>query len=258
MNLAGKAITVITGIGLLLVVFAAISAATGAEAPSPYQLVKSNVVVNQGCSGTFISQKNQLVLTAKHCVTDQYRIIEEDVFADDGEVKKKKVRKFVPGTVTIPRYQGNKIVSEQIVRTTVVKLSDKSDLALLKMNFPSFDLKEATVACTEPLLGDPVTVVGNPMGILVNSVNTGVVSSVTRTNGDIGWEENRDDGLMQVSAGIVGGNSGGSVYNKAGELIGVPVLAHRANEVLGFAVPLESIHVFLKEANFPVCEANDG
>jgi len=57
-------------------------------------------------------------------------------------------------------------------------------------------------------------------------------------------------GLMQISGGVVGGNSGGAVYNMNGEFVGVPVLAHRVNEVLGFAVPLPMVRKFLVDNKF--------
>jgi S1-C subfamily serine protease len=59
-----------------------------------------------------------------------------------------------------------------------------------------------------------------------------------------GWGQT----LMQVSGGIIGGNSGGAVYDANGGLIGVPVIAHQANEIIGFAVPLPAIKEFLKNA----------
>jgi S1-C subfamily serine protease len=206
---------------------------------------QTNFLVNDNCSGTLIDLEKKLILTAKHCVTDQYKTVEEEVVSDDGEVRKKKVRKLIDGSVTQQTFDGAVSVSETKYRTRVVALSPKTDLALIGIEASIPNTIAAKLSCKEPARGQPISIVGNPMGVLYSSLTTGVVSSVNRTYKSIGFEQT-DEPLMQVSGGIVGGNSGGSIYNSDNELVGAPVLAHRMNEVLAFAVPLKTIREFIK------------
>jgi S1-C subfamily serine protease len=211
---------------------------------------QTNFVVNDGCSGTLVDLEQRLILTAKHCVTGQITTSAKEVLTDGQEIgQPKRVVKFTEGRVSQNVYDRGLINSTTTYRTKLKAVSPDQDLALLQI-VPSIPSKmAATVACTEPELGDPVYVVGNPMGILVNSVVAGIVSSVQRTYGGLGLNENPDKMLLQVSGGIVGGNSGGAVYSSDGQLIGVPVLGHRTNEVLGFAVPLADVRQFLIDNN---------
>src|SRR5690606_1351932 len=102
-----------------------------------------------------------------------------------------------------------------------------------------------------PIRGETVYIVGNPMGTLYSSVTVGIVSSVQRDYGLIGFDNtNQQQALMQISGGVVGGNSGGAAYNSNGEIIGVPVLGHRTNEVIAFATPLAAIKEFLAANKF--------
>jgi S1-C subfamily serine protease len=208
---------------------------------------QTNFVVNQGCSGTLIDLAKRYVLTASHCVGDQYETKEREKIDDKGVVTKEKVRVLKPGTVTQLTFQSTMEAQRVVYRTKLVKVDKDMDLALLQILEEKIPNTMASkVSCTEPKRLDPVMIVGNPMGDLYSSANRGVVSSVQRTYGLINFDnDNPDEELMQVTAGIVGGNSGGSVYNDKGELIGVPVLGHRTLEVIGFAVPLSVIHKFL-------------
>jgi S1-C subfamily serine protease len=77
----------------------------------------------------------------------------------------------------------------------------------------------------------------------------------------IGVDDQGDNGLMQVSSGVIGGNSGGAAYDADGLFVGVPVRASQVNEVIGLAVPLSDVRAFLKSADdietsvlFAICD----
>lgn len=211
---------------------------------------QTNFLVNAGCSGTLVDTKNQYILTNNHCVADQYETVEREKIDDEGVVKKEKVRRMKPGTVSQFTFTGPGATVTASYRVSVKAVDAKRDLALLQVTGALPNKIAATIACKAPDRGDKVYVVGNPMGVLYSSVTVGVVSSVQRTYESIGFDDgsaNRDNALMQVSAGVVGGNSGGAAYNDQGHMIGVPVLTNRANEVLGFAVPHSEVVGFLTE-----------
>ena len=212
------------------------------------QIDQTNFVVNQGCSGTLIDAVNRYILTAAHCVGAQYKTTIREEIADDGEVKKKEVRILIPGNVQQITFNdhGNEI-REVTYRTKMVVVDRFRDLAVVQIISPVPNIIASKIACGDVKRGDRVKIVGNPTGVLYSSVVEGIVSSVERDYSTInfGDTEQSDKGLIQISGGVIGGNSGGSVYNDAGELIGVPVIAHRSNETLGFAVPVWAIRDFL-------------
>jgi S1-C subfamily serine protease len=205
----------------------------------------TNFVVNRGCSGTLIDREAGLVLTVSHCVTDQYEIIEREKVNSDGSVTMQKVKVVRPGTVTQIDFKGPNEIARKVYVVKVVLNDPKLDLALLKSVGPLNRLQHAKIACEEPKRGTVAYVVGNPYGVLYSSVTKGLVSSVQRSYAPLGLDGFDDNPLMQVSSGVVGGNSGGAVYNDKGELIGVPVRASMVNEVVGLAVPLPDIKKFL-------------
>jgi serine protease Do len=63
--------------------------------------------------------------------------------------------------------------------------------------------------------GDFVIAVGNPLGF-TSTVSTGIISALNR---DIGFTQ--FDNYMQTDAAINHGNSGGPLFNAAGEVVGV-------------------------------------
>jgi S1-C subfamily serine protease len=103
---------------------------------------------------------------------------------------------------------------------------------------PSQDLASVEVVPTLPLLalnvhvpavGAPILVVGSPLG-LGGTVTTGVVSA------------HRTD-LIQISAPISPGNSGGPVVDAGGRAVGIAsekVVSNHA-EGLGFAIPIREV-----------------
>lgn len=213
------------------------------------QIDKTNFVVNTGCSGTLIDLAGRYVLTANHCVEDQYETVEREKIDDKGIVTKEKYRRLKPGTVKQIYFNGASEVRETTYRTKLIAVDRNKDLALLQIIAVLPNAAASKLSCTDPKRGDSVFVVGNPMGVLYSSVVPGMVSSIQRQYGTLGVGTEDSEPLLQVSGGIVGGNSGGAVYNTTGDLVGVPVLGHRMNEVLGFAVPLAAIKDFLKANN---------
>ena len=113
---------------------------------------------------------------------------------------------------------------------TIVKVNPADDLALIRASVtrPALAATKTTVA-----IGDPVLVVGSPLG-LGGSVATGVVSALRV-----------EDGVhyIQFSAPISPGNSGGPVLDAGGRVIGVSVSKAVATgaEGLSFATPVAEV-----------------
>ena len=100
-----------------------------------------------------------------------------------------------------------------------------ADLAIL----PRIGSAPATlpVATRLPEAGESVVVIGAPEG-LSNTVSTGIVSAIRQIGGRT---------LVQISAPISHGSSGGPVLNMRGEVIGVSVSILSEGQNLNFAVP---------------------
>jgi hypothetical protein len=109
----------------------------------------------------------------------------------------------------------------------VLAMSPEHDLALLRVDargLPALPLGDSDAM--RP--GDPVVAIGNPLG-LEDTVSNGLVSA--RRKGDDGSE------ILQISAPIAPGSSGGPIFNDRGEVIGVAVAILEEGQNLNFGVP---------------------
>lgn len=110
----------------------------------------------------------------------------------------------------------------------VIAVDEDEDLALIEVEG---ELPTLELATTGARVGDPVLVLGSPLGLEQTAVS-GIVSAFR-------------DGLIQFSAPISPGNSGGPVLNVDGEVIGVTELkiVETEAEGLGFAIPVGTLCV---------------
>ncbi len=111
---------------------------------------------------------------------------------------------------------------------------DKSaDLILLKvsgLNKPS--IKFSTTSVTP---GQKIFVLGSPLG-LPATISDGIVS---------GMRDFEGYKLIQITAPISHGSSGGPVLDAAGELIGISVGAYEDGQNLNFAIPKSNLELLL-------------
>lgn len=116
---------------------------------------------------------------------------------------------------------------------------EENDIAILKIT-PTEALTVARLGCSAALaLGEEVFAIGNPLGELGGTVTNGIISALER---EVEMEENLMMTLIQTNAAINAGNSGGGLFNMAGELIGVVNAKYSATGVegLGFAIPIDA------------------
>jgi S1-C subfamily serine protease len=148
-------------------------------------------------SGFFIN-KDGLVITNYHVVEGAYRIIVETFNG-----RKYNVR-------------------------TVIDTDKNNDLTSLLMDIRNDKINYLKISAVLPEPGDRVIVIGSPLG-LEQTVTDGVVSAI-RTISGIGE-------ILQISAPISPGSSGGPVVNLRGEVIGVATFQFMAGQNLNFAIP---------------------
>ncbi|SLN69139.1 putative periplasmic serine endoprotease DegP-like precursor [Roseivivax jejudonensis] len=117
----------------------------------------------------------------------------------------------------------------------VIGLDEATDLAVLEIDATDLDFVEFGDSTTLRV-GQNVIAIGNPFG-LGNTVTTGIVSALGR---DI--NAGPFDDFIQTDAAINRGNSGGPLFNEAGEVVGVntAIISPTGGSVgIGFSVPSE-------------------
>lgn len=235
---------IVTFVALILALAFAMSArAEGwSVAAMNRQIDQTNVLVNNNCSGTLIDAKNGYVLTANHCIADQFHIVERQIIDDDGVVKTRKVRIAKPGTFSYLTFKDANEISRNVYVYKIVKNDENLDLALVRTKAKLPETMQAPIACKAPIRGETVYAVGNPYAVLYSSVTSGIVSSVDRNYPMIGVDDQGDHAMVQSSAMIAPGNSGGALYDVRGELVGVNV---RGAPGITLSVPLADIKAFL-------------
>ena len=131
---------------------------------------------------------------------------------------------------------------------TVTGMYEEGDIAVVKIE--ATGLPAAVIGDSDQVqLGETVYAVGNPGGTLSGTITDGIISSVDRTinvsleeTSGYGWNTGRTVSLevLQTSAAVSPGNSGGGLFNSRGELIGIvnAKSSGSSQEGLGFAIPV--------------------
>lgn len=213
------------------------------------QIEKTNVIVADICSGTIIDKEERIVLTAYHCVDAQ--LVEEEVKTVDpktGEITVKKVQKRKPLQITVHKVVDYEIVSTVSYLVKIVGTDYDNDIAILQVTDKDYMPEmEAKLASDTFVIkrGLKVFAVGNPGVVYDNSITEGIISSPQRTV-DVEGKEHK---FFQHSASIIGGNSGGSILNENGELIGTVSAGVRGANI-GFAVPISFTKDLLRKNGF--------
>ncbi len=112
----------------------------------------------------------------------------------------------------------------------VVAYSERHDLALLRVSAAETKPLVALPIGDSDLLrpGDPVVAIGDPLG-LEDTVSNGLVSAIRTIDAKLT--------VLQISAPIAPGSSGGPIFDDHGEVIGVATAFAREGQNLGFGMP---------------------
>jgi S1-C subfamily serine protease len=111
----------------------------------------------------------------------------------------------------------------------ISKIDERNDLAFLA--FEKRELPPLPLATRQPEIGDDVYVIGNPQG-LEGTFSAGLVSGIRKVE---------SDSVLQITAPISQGSSGGPVLNNRGQVVGMAVAAMRDGQNLNFAIPVTAI-----------------
>lgn len=146
-------------------------------------------------------------------------------------------------------YEENKSVKGEVVG------KDKwSDIAVVKAKLNDKSVKSIHIGNSDKLvLGESILIVGNPLGEdFRNTVSKGIISGLHRLVPVDFDKDNKNDELMQtfqIDASVNPGNSGGSVVNKDGDLIGIVSLKINMPSIegMGLAIPINEAKSVAKE-----------
>ena len=118
----------------------------------------------------------------------------------------------------------------------IIGADSDSDIAVLKIDATGLTKAEIGMSSTL-VVGEEVVIIGNPLGTLGGSVTNGIISALDR---EITVEDETMN-LLQTNAAVNPGNSGGGMFNMAGELIGIvnAKYSEAGIEGLGFAIPID-------------------
>jgi serine protease Do len=127
---------------------------------------------------------------------------------------------------------------------TIVGQDQQTDLALLKIDAPAGLPTLRFGDSDRARVGDWVLAIGNPFG-LGGTATAGIISARGR---DI--QSGIYDDYLQIDAPINQGNSGGPVFNAAGEVIGINTAIfspNGGNIGIGFAIPANQARAVIEE-----------
>lgn len=145
-------------------------------------------------------------------------------------------------TITVTTSEGNEYPAD------VAGSYPDGDIAVIKIE--ATGLQAATLGNSDSIqLAEAVYAVGNPGGTLGGSITDGIISATGRTITVSVEDEGSGRGskiisldVLQTSAAVSPGNSGGGLFNRRGELIGIvnAKSAGESQEGLGFAIPIDT------------------
>ena len=124
----------------------------------------------------------------------------------------------------------------------VLALDEDADLAVLKVNGSSLPYLKLAPKGRFPEVGSRVYAIGNPQG-LSNTLSEGLVSGLR--------DEPKNLKLIQTTAAISSGSSGGPLLDAVGNVVGVTTasLAGPLTQNLNFAVPATNVYAILEKAS---------
>ena len=124
----------------------------------------------------------------------------------------------------------------------VVGTDATADIAVLRLTGAS-GLATASIATSGVAIGDAVTAVGNAEGggslVAAAGTVTSLDATVT-TQDEVTGELVTLDGLLQIDADVVSGDSGGAVLDAAGAVVGVTTAASSgSSNISGYAITID-------------------
>ena len=157
----------------------------------------------------------------------------------------------------------------ELYDATVAAYDSTKDIAVLHV--PGLTLEPVVLGDSDSLqVGDWVITIGNAIGF-TKTATAGIVSALNReiesdstTTDRYGRKSAVTNTMIQTDAAINSGNSGGGLFNTAGELVGIPTLKYSGTryngasiESIGMCIPINEAKPVIEEALGRNADAQD-
>jgi S1-C subfamily serine protease len=127
----------------------------------------------------------------------------------------------------------------EVYAAMLVGANPNNDFAVLSINESRNSYKPLEIISSSTLkVGDPVVVVGTPYG-LAGSMSNGIVSALNRTLTTS--TQSTIGGVIQTTAPLNPGNSGGPLMNYQGQVVGIATAIAQESQGIGFAIPSDTM-----------------
>ncbi len=113
-----------------------------------------------------------------------------------------------------------------------VQFDEPNDIAIVTISEITRTKPVQLSLNSQPEIGTPIHVIGNPLGFLERTLSSGSVSALRNESGK---------SLIQISAPISPGSSGSPVLNSEASAIGMVTASQEEGQLLNFAVPSSAI-----------------
>jgi tetratricopeptide (TPR) repeat protein len=147
----------------------------------------------------------------------------------------------------------------------IVYVEEKNDLAILrildstKKEFPFVKLGNSN----EVKVGQNIYAIGSPLGFEY-TISEGIVAAL-RENEKVSFTdpdtytviEKTFDKVIQITAAISPGNSGGALFSGKGEVIGITTYSYGFYGNLNFAIAINNLNNIIKNINFTDLDSNE-
>jgi hypothetical protein len=134
----------------------------------------------------------------------------------------------------------------------VLNVDPMRDLVIVKFkpdrDMPTLRLGDSSKVAT----GEKIVAIGNPLGVFENTVSEGLISSIREVCSTKDVSENNPScpgelTLLQISAPISQGSSGGPLFNTVGEVVGVTTAIIAQGQLINFAMPANYLKPLLQK-----------
>ena len=129
-------------------------------------------------------------------------------------------------------------INEKEYPASILGSNPNADLALLSVNASINEFNSLAIVSSSTLrVGDSVVVVGTPYG-LEGTMSVGIVSALNRT---LSTSDYSIGNVIQTTAPLNPGNSGGPLLNYRGQVVGIVTAIVQESQGIGFAIPSDTI-----------------
>ena len=191
---------IVLGLGSLLVPYAYAESAREIARkafPSVVMLVMEDAHGQPTSLGSGFFVREDVVATNLHVI--------EGAARGYAKIVGKRPKYDIAGSVAIDRHKDLILLKVEKAKAPTLSLGDSNDVSV----------------------GDEIYAIGNPQG-LEGTFSKGIVSSIRKVG---------EDSLLQITAPISPGSSGGPVLSTEGKVIGISVATFKGGQNLNFAIP---------------------